>query len=83
MSLPYQLTIDCRNPSSQVTFWALALGYEPKPPPTGHATWNDWYRSVGVPDEELDLTGDSQDRLRIRTVSAPTSGSSRYPSPSR
>ena len=39
------------------------LDYVPSPPPAGFATWNDWYRSVGVPDEELDLTGDGTDRL--------------------
>ena len=63
MSLRYQLVIDCRDPSAQVRFWAPALGYRPKPPPDGHPTWNDWYRSVGIPDDELDLTGDGTDRL--------------------
>jgi hypothetical protein len=58
-----QIVIDCADPARLVLFWGLALDYVPSPPPTGFSTWNDWYRSVGVPDEELDLTGDGTDRL--------------------
>jgi Glyoxalase-like domain len=58
-----QIVIDCANPARLVPFWGLALDYVPGPPPSGFATWNEWYRSVGVPDEELDLTGDGTDRL--------------------
>lgn len=60
----WQLTIDCIDPSRLVPFWAAVLGYEPVPPPEGHATWNAWYGSVGVPEEELDPTGDGTDRLQ-------------------
>ncbi|MFC6284980.1 VOC family protein [Nocardioides sp. GCM10027113] len=59
----WHLTIDCADPARMVAFWGPALGYEVPPPPEGHATWNDWYRSVGVPDEELDPNGDGADRL--------------------
>ena len=58
-----QIVIDCADPARLVGFWSLALSYVPSPPPPEFATWNDWYRSVGVPDEELDLTGDGTDRL--------------------
>jgi hypothetical protein len=58
-----QIVIDCTDPARLVPFWALALDYVPSPPPTGFGTWNEWYRSVGVPDEELDLTGDGTDRV--------------------
>jgi hypothetical protein len=34
-------------------FWAAALGYELAPPPDGFATWNDYYRDLGLPDEYL------------------------------
>src|SRR5215813_12231982 len=34
-------------------FWAAALGYELAPVPDGFATWNDFYRQLGVPEEEL------------------------------
>ncbi len=59
----WQLTIDCADPSRMVVFWAAALGYEVAPPPAGYGTWNDWYRSVGVPESELDPIGDGADRL--------------------
>jgi glyoxalase superfamily protein len=58
-----QIVIDCADAAQLVPFWGLALDYVPSPPPEGFATWNEWYRSVGVPDEELDLTGDGTDRL--------------------
>jgi hypothetical protein len=59
----WQITIDCANPSALVPFWAEVLGYIPRPAPDGFDTWNDWYLSVGVPEEELDLSGDGTDRL--------------------
>lgn len=58
-----QLTIDCRDPAALVPFWCLALGYEPAPPPEGHATWADWYRAVGVSEDELAGVGDACDRI--------------------
>lgn len=60
----WQLTIDCSNSAVLVPFWAEVLGYEVQPAPDGFATWNDWYLSVGVPEDELDLTSDGADRLR-------------------
>ena len=62
MAVPFQLTVDCADPDGQVRFWALALGYVPKPPPDGFDTWRAWYESVGVPAEELG-DGDCTDRL--------------------
>ena len=55
--------IDCADAARLVEFWSLALDYVPSPPPEGFATWHEWYLSVGVPEEELDLTGDGTDRL--------------------
>jgi hypothetical protein len=59
----WQLTIDCLNPTRLVEFWAPVLGYEVQPPPDGFATMNDYYRSIGVPDDELDPDGDGTDRI--------------------
>ena len=58
-----QIAIDCHDPDVLVPFWCAALDYEPTPPPGGHATWRDWYISIGVGAEEL---GDSncQDRIQ-------------------
>lgn len=63
MAIPFQITVDCREPALLMAFWALALGYEPEPPPAGHPTWRSWYLSVGVPEDELGR-GDCSDRLR-------------------
>jgi hypothetical protein len=60
MSVRYQLVIDCADPDRQARFWAAALGYELAPPPDGFATWQDYYRHLGVPDEELT---DGADRI--------------------
>jgi hypothetical protein len=56
----YQLVIDCTNPDRLARFWAAALGYELAPPPAGFATWNDFYRDRGVPEEDL---SDGSDRI--------------------
>jgi catechol 2,3-dioxygenase-like lactoylglutathione lyase family enzyme len=57
----FQLTIDCSDPGTLVAFWQPLLGYDVPAPPPPHATWRDWYVSVGVPAEEI--TGDGADRL--------------------
>jgi hypothetical protein len=49
----FQLVIDCADPDRLARFWAAALGYELAPTPDGFATWNDFYRSLGVPEEDL------------------------------
>jgi hypothetical protein len=59
----WHLTIDCNNPSRMVEFWAPALGYAVQPPPDGFATMNEWYLSIGVPEDELDPDGDGSDRI--------------------
>ena len=56
--MSFQLTFDCRDPARLVAFWAEALGYRAEPPPPGHATWNAFWRSLGVPEDELDDAGD-------------------------
>jgi hypothetical protein len=58
-----QVTIDCHDPAGLVEFWALVLDYEPEPPPTGFETWTAYWRSVGVPEDELDPDGDNCDSI--------------------
>jgi hypothetical protein len=53
MPVRYQLVIDCADPDVLARFWAAALGYVPAPVPAGFATWNDFYRDLGVADEDL------------------------------
>jgi hypothetical protein len=59
----FQLTIDSQAPARLVQFWCLALGYQPAPPPEGFSSWNGWYRSVGVPEDELAPDGEEADRI--------------------
>jgi len=49
----YQLVIDCADPDRLARFWTAALSYELAPSPAGFATWNDFYRAVGVAEEDL------------------------------
>jgi hypothetical protein len=49
----FQLVIDCADPDRLARFWAAALGYELAPAPAGFTTWNDFYRALGLPEEEL------------------------------
>jgi hypothetical protein len=60
MGKAFQIAIDAADPDSQCRFWAEALGYVVPEPPEPHATWDDFYRSIGVPDDEL---GVGDDRL--------------------
>src|SRR4051794_18871396 len=58
-----QLGIDCADPGQLVEFWATALDYVVEPPPDGHADWNSYWRSIGVPEDELNSDGDSADSI--------------------
>jgi hypothetical protein len=58
MPVRFQLVIDCADPDRLARFWAAALGYELARPPSGFATWDDYSRDLGVPDEELGLGED-------------------------
>jgi hypothetical protein len=59
MSTPFQLVIDCRDPELMAVFWAAALGYALESPPEGFATWDDWRRDIGFPEDELGMGPDS------------------------
>jgi hypothetical protein len=55
MAVKFQLVIDCADPEPLARFWAAALGYEPEPPPEGFASWDAYWRNVGVPEDELGI----------------------------
>jgi catechol 2,3-dioxygenase-like lactoylglutathione lyase family enzyme len=64
MTVKFQVTIDCADPNVLVRFWADALGYRIEPPPDGFETWAGFYRSIGVPEEEIEDIGENgSDRL--------------------
>jgi hypothetical protein len=60
VAVRYQLVIDCANPDLLARFWAAALGYDLEPPPAGFASWDEYWRGVGVPEEDL---GIGEDRI--------------------
>jgi Glyoxalase-like domain len=60
MAVSFQLVIDCTDPARLARFWAAALGYELEPPPAGFARWDDYWRDVGAPEEDL---GIGEDRI--------------------
>jgi hypothetical protein len=53
MPVRYQLVVDCADPDLLARFWAAALGYVPASVPAEFASWNDFYRALGVPEEDL------------------------------
>jgi len=55
MTVRYQLVIDCADPDRLARFWMAALNYVPEPVPAGFETWDDYYRDVGVGEEDLGL----------------------------
>jgi hypothetical protein len=59
MSVSYQLVIDCTSPEPLAHFWAEALHYVIAPPPSSFDSWDDFYRSIGVPEAELGFGPDS------------------------
>lgn len=60
MAVSFQVVVDCADPPRLARFWADALGYRFEPPPEGFASWDDYWRDVGVPEEEL---GTGLDRI--------------------
>jgi hypothetical protein len=55
MTAKFQLVIDCADPEPLPGFWVAALGYEFEPPPDGYDSWDDYWRAVGVSEDELGL----------------------------
>jgi hypothetical protein len=49
----FQVVFDCADPDRMTRFWAEALGYRLMDPPEGFGSWLEYWRHVGVPEEEL------------------------------
>ena len=60
MAVSYQLVIDCTSPEPLGQPWVDTLHYLIAPPPSGFDSWDDFYRSIGVPEDEL---GTGADRI--------------------
>jgi hypothetical protein len=48
-----QVVFDAAEPARLAEFWALALDYVLEPPPEGFGTWEDFGRSIGMPEEQF------------------------------
>ena len=46
-----QVVFDAAEPTRLADFWGLALGYGQEPPPPGFASWEDFARSINLPEE--------------------------------
>jgi hypothetical protein len=53
MAARMQIVIDANDPDQLARFWALALHYKLEEPPDGSATWLEYWRNRGLPEEEL------------------------------
>lgn len=60
MKAKFQITVNSLNPDLLARFWAEALHYNLQEPPDGSPSWADYWRKIGVPEDEL---GDGYDRI--------------------
>lgn len=51
MGTKVQIVIDCADPRRLGEFWAEALHYRTPEPPDGFASWDDWARAEGIPED--------------------------------
>jgi len=52
MATRVQVVFDCADPARQAAFWEQALHYISSAPPPPHATWEDFLRAQGVPEDQ-------------------------------
>lgn len=52
MAVPVQVTFDAADPATLGRFWGEVLGYVEQPPPDGHASWDAFLDTLGVPPDE-------------------------------
>jgi hypothetical protein len=51
MATKFQVVFDCADPTRVAAFWQQALHYVRPDPPPPHATWEEFLRAQGVPEE--------------------------------
>ena len=61
MATGVQVVFDCADPDRMARFWAAALGYKLQDPPPGFASWEDWARDQGIPEERWNDVGAAVD----------------------
>ncbi len=74
MATQVQVVFDCGNPGRMASFWSEVLGYQVQPPPDGYGSWEEFLRSVGVPESKWDSfsaivdPGDTGPRIYFQKV---------------
>jgi hypothetical protein len=53
MTTKFQIVMDCKDPARLCEFWQQALGYVLAPPPVGFENWEDYFRDLGLPPDEI------------------------------
>jgi hypothetical protein len=61
MTTRIQLVFDCADPDAQARFWRDALHYRQPDPPAPHATWEEFLRASGVPEEDWNSASAAED----------------------
>lgn len=56
MVVGFQVSFDAADPQRLAAFWQEVLGYQQQDPPEGYASWGEWARAVGIPEETWDNT---------------------------
>jgi predicted enzyme related to lactoylglutathione lyase len=51
MSIGFQVTFDAADPQRLAAFWQRVLGYQEEDPPAPHATWEDFAKAAGIPED--------------------------------
>jgi hypothetical protein len=78
MAASFTLVINCSDPDRLSRFWAAALNYVAAPPPAGAASWDEYWRSIGLPEEDQ---GIGQDRIADPDGRGPRIWFQRVPDP--
>lgn len=61
MATKVQVVFDCADPAAQADFWRQALHYVTPAPPVPHATWEDFLRAQGTPEEQWNDANAAED----------------------
>lgn len=61
MATSVQVVFDCADPDAQARFWCAALHYVMPDPPAPHATWEEFLRASGVPEEDWNSASAAED----------------------
>lgn len=65
MATGVQVVMDCADPAKVAAFWAAALHYKLQDPPEGFATWQDWLKAQGTPEDQWNSASAVVDRAGV------------------